>query len=311
MTDRAVAHQGAACWATLFTHAHYLPCLAVLLQSMRACQTRYPLVVMVTETVDARTRERLTRMGCVLRDVDAWRVPHADGSLAFERFQNVWTKLRAFELYEYERVVMIDSDMLMCHNMDELFDRPLERGMIAAALACTCNPKQIPTYPAEWTPRNCGYALRPHPPNDTRQLTKPTHRLINSGVVVLEPSQEQHDNIHTFILQHPERVAQYRFPDQDLLADVYSERVQMLPWHYNALKTLRQCHPDLWNDDEVRIIHYILDKPWLLGPAPCGEHTHLHSLWWNAYASLAAHPATLGMTRDEWAKEVALHVRGI
>ncbi|MCP5916172.1 glycosyltransferase family 8 protein, partial [Klebsiella pneumoniae] len=82
-----------------------------------------------------------------MRDVDAWRVPHADGSLAFERFQNVWTKLRAFELYEYERVVMIDSDMLMCHNMDELFDRPLERGMIAAALACTCNPKQIPTYP--------------------------------------------------------------------------------------------------------------------------------------------------------------------
>ena len=85
----------------------------------------------------------------------------------------------------------------------------------------------------------------------------------------------------------------------------------MLPWHYNALKTLRQCHPDLWNDDEARIIHYILDKPWLLGPAPCGEHTYLHSLWWNAYASLAAHPATLGMTRDEWAKEVALHVRGI
>ena len=113
MADRVVAHQGAACWATLFTHAHYLPCLAVMLQSMRACQTRYPLVVMVTETVDARTRERLARMGCVLRDVDAWRVPHADGSLAFERFQNVWTKLRAFELYEYERVVMIDSDMLL------------------------------------------------------------------------------------------------------------------------------------------------------------------------------------------------------
>ena len=73
--------------------------------------------------------------------------------MAFARFTNVWTKLRAFELTEYERVVLVDSDMLVCRNMDELMDVPLgalERPAIAAGFACTCNPNRIPTYPSDW-----------------------------------------------------------------------------------------------------------------------------------------------------------------
>lgn len=55
------------------------------------------------------------------------------------------------------------------------------------------------------------------------------------------------------------------FPDQDLLADVFAGQWVVLPYVYNALKTLRWkgVHDTFWRDDEVRNVHYILSpKPW-------------------------------------------------
>ena len=225
---------------------------------MKRCETQYPLVVMVTPTVDTNTRQVLQQMGCIVRDVDVWHIDRPHEIMATERFIHVWTKLRAFELYEYDRVIMIDSDMLMCQQMDELFELELPPDTIASGLACTCNPNAIPTYPPDWTPENCGYALRPHPP--PRSVRKrSTHHLMNSGTVVLRPSMRHSEAIHGFMREHAERIAQYRFPDQDLLADMYREHWVVLPWYYNALKTLRRCHRDLWNDRHVRMIHYILE----------------------------------------------------
>lgn len=74
-------------------------------------------------------------------------------AMVFKRFANVWTKLRAFELIEYDRVVLVDSDMLVRQNMDELMDWPLDTSAqptIAAGFACTCNPNRIATYPDDW-----------------------------------------------------------------------------------------------------------------------------------------------------------------
>lgn len=79
-------------------------------------------------------------------------------SLAAERFSQVWTKLRAWELDDvFERCILVDSDMLVRRNMDELFDIDLPdhsgpgggKG-VAASFACTCNPAKISTYPKEW-----------------------------------------------------------------------------------------------------------------------------------------------------------------
>ncbi|CAG8583662.1 42427_t:CDS:2 [Gigaspora margarita] len=36
-----------------------------------------------------------------------------------------------------------------------------------------------------------------------------------------------------------------------------------LPYIYNALKTLRNCHSSIWSDKYIKNIHYIIiDKPW-------------------------------------------------
>ncbi|WFC94700.1 hypothetical protein MBRA1_001334 [Malassezia brasiliensis] len=239
--------------------------------------------------------------------VDTWLMQDA---MAFARFTNVWTKLRAFELTEYERVVLVDSDMLVCRNMDELMDMPLgtpEHPAIAAGFACTCNPNRIPTYPTDWC---VAPPCHTHPLTLTRDSPR-THHLLNGGLVVLEPTQAQAEALAAFVATHRAKLMTYRFPDQDLLADLYLGRLLPLPWKYNALKTLPRCHPGLWSDDVVCNVHYILDKPWATGwPGPPDRDVdaRLHGWWWAAYHALQRDPARVGLTAEEWATHIAVHV---
>lgn len=233
----------------------------MLRHSMVSNGTIYPLVVMTTDQVNEQTCDVLRAMGCVVRSVPPWTVDVSGRSMASAHFANVWTKLRAFRLVEYERVVLIDSDMLACGGMDELMNMDLPAGCIAACSACTCNPNRIQTYPANWIPENCAYTEREH--GIAASFPMPAypnpHGLLNSGTVVINPSLEQEYAIQEFIDNNLGRVAQYKFPDQDLLANVYSGRWVPLPWYYNALKTLRRCHTNLWADEQVRMVHYILE----------------------------------------------------
>ena len=74
------------------------------------------------------------------------------------RFYDCWSKLTPFSLEEYDRVVQLDSDMLVLKNMDELMDLELDapsmggKGdrVFAASHACVCNPLKKPHYPKDW-----------------------------------------------------------------------------------------------------------------------------------------------------------------
>ncbi|PWN49062.1 nucleotide-diphospho-sugar transferase [Violaceomyces palustris] len=257
--------RAAACWATLITSEHLLPGLAVFSHSLLVThRSQYPLVVMCTPDFPSRARRIVEALGCKVAEVQPiYPKQRPAKTLAYSRFSQVWTKLRAFELVDYQKVVLVDSDMLVRKNMDELFKhrgvfppsssllpshederrshpqsdedvRPMEDS-IAASFACTCNPNKIASYPDDWT-----------------------HKLLNSGLVVLKPSCETMSAMIEKIDTDP-RVPEYRFPDQDFLADWYEGRLHILPWCYNALKKLRLVHPNIWRDDEVRNVHYILE----------------------------------------------------
>ena len=74
------------------------------------------------------------------------------------------------------------------------------------------------------------------------------------------------------------------FPDQDILAIVYRGRWKPLPYVYNALKPMRDCHSALWRDEDVKVLHYILNKPWeSRGFDGDDEVESTHRLWWEAW----------------------------
>lgn len=296
-------------WATLLTSEHLLPGLMVFAHSLLVQHSSaHPLVIMATSKLSERARSILCSMlpsgRIIIREIEPIYPTSVATGLAYTRFNEVWTKLRAFELVEFDRVALVDSDMLVRKNMDELFNDPYVFGgrdeeWIGASWACTCNPNSIATYPEEWVPENCGFTPQNLPsaassstvPQPTDTTPRPA-KLINSGLVILTPSTATMNEMIEVINTDP-RIPHYRFPDQDFLADFFSppnRRIRYLPYKYNALKKLRVVHPNIWRDEEATNVHYILDKPWTLG-RPGGKvntegkdpDAEVHGWWWATF----------------------------
>jgi alpha-N-acetylglucosamine transferase len=190
------------------------------------------------------------------------------------RFVDTWTKLSVFGVSGYERIVLLDADMIVRQNMDELMDFPLDDAALkaeddrvfAASHACACNPLKKTHYPKTWIPENCAFTSQHADPNIAQIEGAPSSQgvsMLNSGLLVVVPSPEVHAKITEAMLD--DGIAEYIFPDQELLSVSFKGRWAPLPYIYNALKTLRNenVHGAIWRDDKVKNVHYILSpKPW-------------------------------------------------
>ncbi|KAG8752654.1 hypothetical protein FRC12_011845 [Ceratobasidium sp. 428] len=281
-------------FVTLLTNPSYLPGVLVLHDSLqsRPVSSAYPLIVMITPSVPRESLEILRQRNIKTRSVmpmgpepGKWSVDPHDS-----RFIDAWTKLRVFELSEFERVVLLDADMLVRKNMDELMHLDLPEDWIAGAHACACNPRRLKHYPADWIPENCAHTLMRHPTclSAPPQITKSSPRpygLINTGLVVCTPSARLAAEVQHFLKTSP-RVSEYMFADQDLISDFFTGRWKPLPYIYNALKTSRFTHSTMWRDEEVKCVHYVLDKPWMERPSWESEAAEAvkvtHGWWWDA-----------------------------
>ena len=218
-----------------------------------------------------------------------WLTPKAPG------------KLQPFSLTEYERVVQLDSDMLVRQNMDELMDLPLDIGgdrVFAAAHACVCNPRGLAHYPADWVPENCGYTRQHADPAEAAKTGSPATfglGILNGGLQVVVPSAELFDRIAR-TMRAPDKTTNYAFADQSLLSDTFRGQWVPLSYKYNALKTLRWCHAPIWKDDDVKNVHYILaPKPWETRESD----DPTHEWWWQANDERQRQEKEAG-TADGW-----------
>ncbi|WWC58394.1 uncharacterized protein I303_100934 [Kwoniella dejecticola CBS 10117] len=260
---------GRKAWVTLITNPQYIAGVLTLHRTLTSVSS-YPLVVMTTPSLSLQSREIIEYAG-----IEIIEVPHLSPSAAqhtgfdpsFVRFNDAWTKIRVFGLDQFERIILIDSDMIFLRSMDELFDLELPGDdWIGAAPACICNPFKLKHYPDDWIPANCQLSKQ----NPYTALSEPsipkidsprTSHLLNSGLVIFKPSKPLLDKLIHHLNTSP-TIAQSRFADQDVITEVFKGKWKVLPWWVNALKTQRAVHQDMWRDEEVRLIHYILDKPW-------------------------------------------------
>ena len=279
-------------WTTLITNTKYLSGLLTLEYSLRKAGSKYPLVALYTETFPEDGLAALKARG-----VRAKQIPYLLPSVPKEytndpRFYDCWTKLTPFSLTEYDRVVQMDSDMLVLKNMDELMemelDAPDQKGdgnrVYAASHACACNPLKKPHYPKDWVPENCAFTSQHDSPEEAQHTGPgPTAGIAspNGGLVVVNPSQDIYDKILQ-TLKDGDLTNSYEFADQSLLGERFYGRWVGLPYIYNALKTLRWdgVHDKIWRDDKVKNVHYILSpKPW--DEASEEESKEESHKWWH------------------------------
>ncbi|KAM3508702.1 hypothetical protein MY11210_006621 [Beauveria gryllotalpidicola] len=282
--SRKRAAPSAKVWATLITNIDYLAGVLTLNHSLRQVQSAYPLLALYTDTFPAAGLAALAARG-----IPAQRVNHlapSAGSRDFSadpRFADTFTKLATFSLTEYDRIVQLDSDMLVLRNMDELMDIALDeppspaaaaaaaaantsRRVFAASHVCACNPLKKPHYPRTWVRENCAFTSQAADPERAqREGADPRGRtvaMMNGGLAVLRPSEVLYQQIVDKIERDGHDMY---FPDQEVVSELWRDRWVALPYVYNALKTMRRkgVHDAIWRDDKVKNVHYILSpKPW-------------------------------------------------
>lgn len=148
-------------WTTLITNTAYLAGLLTLDYSLRKHKSKYPLIALYTDTFPPEGHAALEARGIPKKHVK-YLLPKLHKDFTNDpRFYDCWSKLTPFSLTEYDRVVQLDSDMLVLKNMDELMEMELDpstmggkgQRVFAASHACVCNPLKKPHYPKNWYSR--------------------------------------------------------------------------------------------------------------------------------------------------------------
>jgi hypothetical protein len=147
-----------AVWTSLITNTAYLSGLLTLDYSLKKHGSKYPLVALYTDTFPPEGHAALEARGIPKQRVK-YLLPKLSKDFSNDpRFYDCWSKLTPFSLVEYERVVQLDSDMMLLKNMDELMEMELDppsmegkgKRVFAASHACVCNPLKKPHYPKDW-----------------------------------------------------------------------------------------------------------------------------------------------------------------
>lgn len=253
-------------WTTLCTNTKYMDGVLNLEYSLRRVKSRYPLVVLYTSTFEAEGHKILDERNIHKQHVE-YLLPATHKDYAADpRFYDCWSKLQPFSLLQFDRVVQLDSDMVVVQNMDELMVIPLDKhnAVFAASHACVCNPFNKPSYPADWVPENCAYTHYHEYKYDHDWQGPPCNAglsMCNGGLQVVEPNADNFQKILAAL--NSDATSKYEFSDQSLLSDVFADKWVPLSYKYNALKTLKLVHESVWNEEEVKNIHYIINpKPW-------------------------------------------------
>ncbi|ORY06999.1 glycosyl transferase family protein [Clohesyomyces aquaticus] len=281
-------------WTTLITNTAYLTGLLTLDHSLKKHGSKYPLVALYTDTFPPEGHRALDVRGIPKKHV-RYLLPKASKDFSNDpRFYDCWSKLTPFSLVEYDRVVQLDSDMLILRDMDELMELELDppsmggkgNRVFGASHACVCNPLKKPHYPKDWVPENCAFTSQHDTPDAAQKQGAPSSfglGIPNGGLQVVNPSNQVYQLIENKMSD--ESAMDYDFADQSLLGDLFSGRWVAIPYVYNALKTLRHqgVHHQIWRDDQVKNIHYILSpKPWDEEPGKGAEESH--EWWWKVNA---------------------------
>ncbi len=162
------------------------------------------------------------------------RVPPAPKGLGVNsKYEQCYVRFEALKLYQYKRVIILDSDGLVLKNMDHLFHLDLEGNSIAASLAY-------------WLPQ------RP---------------WLTSILLVLEPSKSISDLVHTYLnkenLTYVAKYASGNTYDMDILNFLFlrENRTKILPRYYALLDDYFKDPSHAPELDLTYYVHYSFRKP--------------------------------------------------
>jgi alpha-N-acetylglucosamine transferase len=220
---------------------YYTATRTMIYKMMKDPETRTRLdtdfLVIVNSNVDQKKIDRLKEDGAIVRFVEDIKVEWSKpGS---ERWVDQFTKLRLWEMTDWDRIMYIDSDMIILKNLDGLWLDPAT--MPQSTLRFTA------TDPSDEAPSPHQYIMGGIDDQGGNHHTPPEpSNVFNGGFFVMKPSKQMF-NKYMSILSIPDRFDTGAM-EQNMLN--YAHRANgPMPWQRLIPGAWNTNHPDLddWN----------------------------------------------------------------
>jgi alpha-N-acetylglucosamine transferase len=230
----------------------------VLAYSLKKRSPKWPIVALVTGDVPAKQVELLGHI--FDRVVMIEHTPYNPKCLTgySQRYAHVFSKLRCLQLTEYDKVLVLDIDMAIVHNIDHLFDLP----------APAASPSR-----------------RDYGPVGGKV---PRGEVINAGTMLIAPDSNEYDRLQAIILDPPKKYQGLKFPEQEMLSHEWEWNKLSGIYNYPFNKSLKGFH-------KAAILHYsgttkpwrkYYDKDWTCCDTP--QKKKFFQVWYDLYERLSA-----------------------
>lgn len=191
---------------------------------------KYPLLVLVSQSISHSTILRLEKKSIPFKIVQNLHLDCNFEDSSFNYWKNTFFKFRVFELTEFDKIVYLDSDMLILDNIDELFECP----HLSAV-------------------------------SDRDFCVYMETNGMNTGMMVIKPDKKYiTDLLNTYQMKYMSGGGRDAFGDQNIINDTFTDwetnTALHLPITYNV--NYRMMH--LYDKKiSVKVVHFALQpKPW-------------------------------------------------
>ena len=234
-------------------------------EETRSRNQSIPFIVLVTDKVSEAKRERLRKDGAIVVLGEAIKADWVKADVS--TWDDVMTKLRLWELTQFERICMLDGDTVLAAPLDCVFDDPAvtQQQTLSKPEGVKADEGAIPSsYSFAGVPemnREHGFP----PANEHHDF--PNKNYLNSGFFVFQPSLEM-VSYYLSLLELPGRFKP-NFPEQNLLNYAH-RRDGNMPWttlgntwniHYPLMADLKggvkSLHEKWWSPENKDL------QPWM------------------------------------------------
>ncbi|XP_020219294.1 UDP-glucuronate:xylan alpha-glucuronosyltransferase 2 isoform X1 [Cajanus cajan] len=119
---RSIGRMQRSAYATVLHSSEVYVCGAITLaQSLRQTGTKRDLILLTDKSISVPTRVALSEAGWKIRVITRIRNPKAEKG-SYNEYN--YSKLRLWQLTDYEKVIFIDSDIIVLRKLDILFEFP-------------------------------------------------------------------------------------------------------------------------------------------------------------------------------------------
>jgi len=250
---------------TVLTTDSYLPGILVVSRSLKMTGTSIPLFTCVTSDVSASTFSVLRKAGIEIIQIEALSSGKNDSSgYSPPHWRNTFSKLQIFKLDQFDKLVYLDADLLICASLDHLFNKPHLSAVNAGGFVHK-----------DW-------------------------RDLNSGLMVIEPSHDTFRKIQSVLdgamdeLRSDQDVLHKSFPEWPTqsklnlghsynIFDDYIEDAEKL-LSYKLINNISDIARDK-TSSVIKVIHFVSTKPWDLIGQSKDKLPVAFKLWFDVYES--------------------------